>query len=439
MTTTATPNTVTQSTTRPRTPGELPTVVSARHPIGELRAATPAGAPLVEAATRLAVEFAPGALTHDRDGSFAVEHLDKLRADGFLVSPVPTAFGGGGVASVHDVLVASSRLAQGDPATTIGVNMHLTGVMNLVRSWRVAVERDHQGTAERLGHLLRHVVEDDVVFAAAASEPSPQDLTRPSTTATRVEDGWAVNGRKAFATMSPFATMLNVAVTYVDRNGRERYGFALVAGSSDGVVFHDDWDALGMRASASGSVSFHDVRIGVDSLGDGWTAGTWSAALMERYLVSGAFHTSAALGIAEAAHDQVTAALRRRAASAGEDPHTIAELAANVVDLSAMRGSFDRAGRLIDGHYDAHPDGEPSLEAAQDVFGEVQACKAFVTAAAVRVVDRALALSGGAGYLAGHPLAKAWRDVRAGGFMHPIGANRAGTFLARTALGLTPG
>ena len=36
------------------------------------------------------------------------------------------------------------------------------------------------------------------------------------------------------------------------------------------------------------------------------------------------------------------------------------------------------------------------------------------------------------------PLAKAWRDVRAGAFMHPIGANRVGTFLARSELGLEP-
>ena len=41
------------------------------------------------------------------------------------------------------------------------------------------------------------------------------------------------------------------------------------------------------------------------------------------------------------------------------------------------------------------------------------------------------------GSSAADPLAKAWRDVRAGGFMHPVGANRADTLLARTALGLT--
>ena len=49
-----------------------------------------------------------------------------------------------------------------------------------------------------------------------------------------------------------------------------------------------------------------------------------------------------------------------------------------------------------------------------------------------------LALSGGAGYMNRSPLARAYRDVRAGAFMHPLGANRAYAFLARIALGMRP-
>ena len=55
--------------------------------------------------------------------------------------------------------------------------------------------------------------------------------------------------------------------------------------------------------------------------------------------------------------------------------------------------------------------------------------------AAVRVVDRALALSGGAGYMSRHPLSRAYRDVRAGAFMHPLGGNRAYEFIGRVVLG----
>ena len=106
-----------------------------------LRALTSRGAEMVGAAERFAAEFADGALERDRGGTFATEHLEKLRADRFLVAPVPEELGGGGVESVHDVLVASARLAHGDVATTLGVNMHFAIVLNLVRSWRIALSR----------------------------------------------------------------------------------------------------------------------------------------------------------------------------------------------------------------------------------------------------------------------------------------------------------
>src|SRR5918995_4187491 len=182
----------------------------------ELGAATDTGAEMVAAATSFADDFATGAMAHDRDGTFAAEHLEKLQAHRFLVAPVPSELGGGGVTSIHDVLVASSRLARGDPSTTIGVNMHFAVLINIVRSWRIAVSRGAERPAEAIAGGLRAVVAADVVFAAAASEPSPQDLTRPSTTATRDGDGWVISGRKIFATMAPAATILNVAVSYVD-------------------------------------------------------------------------------------------------------------------------------------------------------------------------------------------------------------------------------
>ena len=71
-------------------------------------------------------------------------------------------------------------------------------------------------------------------------------------------------------------------------------------------------------------------------------------------------------------------------------------------------------------------------------FAGVQAAKAFANHAAVRIVDRALATSGGAGYMARHPLARAYRDVRAGAFMHPLGADRAYELLADIAVGQQP-
>lgn len=406
---------------------------------GELTATTTAGAAMVATAEQCADGFAEGARKHDQDGTFAAEHLDALRAAGFLKAPIPAELGGGGVDSTLDVLVAASRLARGDAATTIGVNMHFAVLLNLIRRWQVARAAGDAAAARGTGKALTSVAEGDVVFATAASEPPPQELTRPRTVAERDGDGWVIRGRKAFATMAPAATVLNVAVTHRAADGSDRYGFAMVPTFAEGVVFHDDWDALGMRASASGSVSFDGVRLGRDGVRDGFPAGTMSVELHERYLASGAFHAAASLGIAEAAHAHVLARLRSRADTVLDDAHATTRLADNVVDLTTMRATLDRAGRAIDGLWAAFPAGGVAMDAARAAFAEVQAAKAHLNEAGVRVADRALALSGGAGYLTASPLGKAWRDARAGAFMHPLGVNRLHDHLARHALDAPPG
>jgi alkylation response protein AidB-like acyl-CoA dehydrogenase len=112
--------------------------------------------------------------------------------------------------------------------------------------------------------------------------------------------------------------------------------------------------------------------------------------------------------------------------------------AENVIDLSAARAVFARAATLIDEQHATHPESQPPDEELTGLFAETQSAKAFVGEAAVRIVDRALALSGGAGYLNGSPLARAYRDVRATPFMHPLGANRAYAFLGELAAGREP-
>jgi alkylation response protein AidB-like acyl-CoA dehydrogenase len=111
-------------------------------------------------------------------------------------------------------------------------------------------------------------------------------------------------------------------------------------------------------------------------------------------------------------------------------------MAETAIDLAAARAVMARAATLIDEHRAANPADDGGADELRALFAEAQAAKAFVNEAAARVVARALALSGGAGYRNGSPLARAYRDVRAGAFMHPLGANRAYDHLADVALGL---
>jgi alkylation response protein AidB-like acyl-CoA dehydrogenase len=208
----------------------------------------------------------------------------------------------------------------------------------------------------------------------------------------------------------------------------------MVPTDTPGVVLHDDWDALGMRASGSQSVSFERVELPESGVRGGFRAGD-PVPYMERNLVAGLFHAAASLGIAESADRHAREAIAGRINGDGRPRMLVAD---NALDLAASRGVLSRAAALIDEHRASHPTSDGSAEELAALFAEAQAAKAFVGEAAARIVDRALALSGGAGYLNGSPLARAYRDVRAGSFMHPLGANRAYTFLGQLATGREP-
>jgi alkylation response protein AidB-like acyl-CoA dehydrogenase len=397
----------------------------------ELTARTAAGADLVALADRLAEDLATRAAVHDRDGTYPHDSIRSLRDAGYLVAPVPADLGGLGVSSVHDLVVASGRLARGDASVAIGVNMHLIAVMALARRMRMAVAAGKARRAEAFAESLRTIVRERSVIAAAQSERS-QDLTRPATRAERTAGGWRIDGHKVFCTMSPAATTLLTAVSFVDDRGVERYGFVQIPAGAPGVSINGDWDALGMRASGSHSITLTGVELPAGAVRGGFPTGE-AVAYLDRNITSGLFHASASLGIAEAAFARVAVPDR-----IGDDARANMLVAESAIDLSAARGVLARAASLVDEHHAEHPADDGTDDEVVAVFSEGQAAKAFVVEAAGRIVDRALALSGGAGYLNGSPLARAYRDVRAGAFMHPLGANRAYGFLARTALGLRP-
>jgi alkylation response protein AidB-like acyl-CoA dehydrogenase len=313
--------------------------------------------------------------------------------------------------------------------------MHLVFVQNLVRRLQMARAAGNDRRAAAFAESLETIARDRTVLAAAISEPH-QDLSRPQTTAARTDTGWRISGRKVFCTMSPAADVLYTAVTFVDDHGRERYGYALVPTDAAGVHVHDDWDALGMRASGSNSVTFDDVEVASAALRGGFLVGD-TAAYLERNLTAGLFHAAASLGIAESAHELAVRPLAQSTNGNGGGRGRIL-VAENTVDLSTARAVLSRAAALIDEHHAAYPASDGPDESITALFTEAQAAKAAVGDAAVRIVDRALALSGGAGYMSHHPLSRAYRDVRAAAFMHPLGANRAFDFLAHVTLGKEP-
>jgi alkylation response protein AidB-like acyl-CoA dehydrogenase len=298
----------------------------------------------------------------------------------------------------------------------------------------MAARRGNGRIATGLAMLLQKLVRDHDVISVAISEPE-QDLTRPKTVATPTEGGYRIDGHKIFATMSPAATMFLVSVRYPGSDGDDWATNAWVPAAAPGVTVNGDWDALGMRASGSGSVRFEGAQIPAMFLPEGRPAGIWAPRLFEEFITSGPMHAAASLGIAESAHSQIVERVRRGRTGTATVQVLTAE---NVIDLFAMRSALARAASLVDAYYARNPDRPDDCTAVRDVFAEGQAAKAFINQAAVRLVDRALTMSGGSGYLSSNRLSRLYRDVRAGGFMHPFGLNLAFEFIARTELDMEP-
>lgn len=406
----------------------------------EIAPLTLPGRKMVEAAEYLARSFEGSAATNDREGRFPAENIEAMAACGYLYAPLPVACGGWGVDSVHDVLVASSRMARGDAGITLGMNMHLIAMLTYVRQWNIARSREDGRRMAAIEQTMAELVHTRSIIAAAVSEPD-QRLLLQSTTATPTGSGWVVNGRKIICSMAPAATHFSTAVNYKDDNGVDRYAFTVIDRNAPGVTVHDDWDALGMRSSGSVTVTFKDVPLNGKGPGRGVLAGTITAEYLENSFTSGPAHAAGSLGVAEAAFQAGVESVQGKRARMGDDAmrSTFTCLAAeSAIELSAARAIFSRALQTIDEHYARFPAGYGDLESAHRVFGEAQRAKAFVNRTAISIVDRAMTMSGGAAYMNKHPLARYWRDVRAGGFMHPLGEHVAYDYLGGLALGTPP-
>jgi alkylation response protein AidB-like acyl-CoA dehydrogenase len=407
----------------------------------EMQPRTDAGRKVVGLAEQLAVEIGARAAEHDREGSFPFEAIDAMKSSGFLTAGVPQEFGGGGVSSIHDLMVAINRLGRADGSIAIAVNMHFSVVTIGSRLLRGARERGDPTTTAGLEAFLA-VLGSGLVAMANGTEAGT-DVRYPMTEVTRVEGGWRIDGHKTFGTLSPVADVMIVPCRIRRDDGSYGHGTAIVFRGTPGMTILDNWDALGMRGSGSNDVVYENCLIPEEMF---FEEGDWGALDEGRLLIGTGANLGllgAFVGIAEGARDHIVDLLGKRTKQPTGRPlaerrgiqHATAELEIGLntcrAHLSWMGGHIDRV--LVD-----RPVMSVQLDELHDLMAAFQASKLVTQRAAIDVVDKALQLSGGAGYLSSSPLGRWYRDVRAGPFMQPLSANDAHEYIGRVALGLTP-
>jgi alkylation response protein AidB-like acyl-CoA dehydrogenase len=123
-----------------------------------------------------------------------------------------------------------------------------------------------RATKER---LARMVVEDRALIAGNFSEPTTSGLVGtpvPSTRARRVEGGYRITGRKAFASMLEAADYCAVMAYPDEATGPTAAMILLVPRGASGRRVEEAWDTLGMRATRSDSMILDECWVSDEAL-----------------------------------------------------------------------------------------------------------------------------------------------------------------------------
>ena len=401
----------------------------------DLQPKTPAGERLVAAANELAPLLRDEARTADRDGVMSAKSIQALQQHGVAAAFVPESLGGWGLDSVHDWMLGVRALASGDGSVAIAINMHLAVTRGLAQAY----VQSGKGTDSPVALPLRAVASGDMLICATATERDTDNL-HPLTEAVATEDGWVINGHKLFVTLSPLATHLAMNLRMRDENG-DHLATTMMPIDTNGVVPQDDWDALGMRGSGSQSVKIEDVHVAPGAVRKLGPWGEWSVNVLINRTLANLTLVGAFLGIAEHAREIAIAALKTRTRldrPERDNPGVQQTTGEMEIELAQCQATLAHAGTAVDDWLIAAAQNPPSLEDGHQLMQTYQTAKWAVNRGAVSIVDKALDLAGGGGYMSGNTLSRLYRDVRAGPFMQPHAATDIRRYVGQIALGIYP-
>lgn len=354
----------------------------------------------------IAEEISELAAGHDEADSFVETGFSKLREAGFFKALVPEDLGGGG-ASLGTMCECIRILARACGSTALAFAMHSHLVA--AAAWR----REHQGAP--MEGLLKRVVEEDLILVSSGGN----DWLESGGTATRVEGGYVIHGRKPFASGSSMGDLLVTSAVHEDAEGGPEVLHFAIPLNADAVEHKPTWKVLGMRGTGSNDIVIDGYFVPDSAISGKRPAGEWHMLFHVICKIAFPLIYAAYFGLAEEARDKaVTIAAKR-----SPDPLT-AQLAGELEnELLSARLAHARAIEIGE---DWAPGPETTSAAC--------ACRTLTGRHAIAAVSKAMELAGGQGFYRKMGLERIFRDVQAGRF-HPLQEKPQLDFTGRVALG----
>ena len=336
-----------------------------------------------------ASDITPHAAHWDEHHIFPVDTIRAAAALGFGSIYVSEANGGIGLGRIEAALVMEA-MAYGCPSTSAFISIH-----NMA-AWMI----DSFGSPALQARYLPALVPMEKIASYCLTEPgSGSDAAALRTRAVRDGDDYIVSGSKAFISGGG-ANDVYVTMVRTGEDGPRGISCLVIDKDMPGVSFGAPERKLGWHSQPTAQVNFDEVRVPVANRvgeeGEGF-------AIAMRGLDGGRLNIGAcSLGGAQRALDEAVAYTRGRSQfgkAIVDFQATQFTLADMVTDLAAARALLYQAAAKVSAD-------------APDKTRFAAMAKRLATDTGSAVVDRALQLHGGYGYLMDYPVERLWRDLR---------------------------
>ncbi len=338
-------------------------------------------------------EITPVATEYDREETYPHEVVEKAAEMGLTGANIPLEYGGAGYSPLETMLIIEELFAA-DPGIGLCVISTSFGTENIVEF----------GTEEQKEEYLPPVAEGEAITGAAISEPhAGSDVSSISTQAEKDGDEWVINGNKMWITNGTVADYV-VALCQTDPDAEGRYnGFSqiIIETDRDGFSAEKIEGKLGIRASDTAELILDDVRVPEENL-----VGTRGAGFLQQMQFFDETRTAVAaqgVGIAKGAAQRALEYSEEReqfGRSIGEFQAIQHKLADMFTKTEAARNLTYKSAWCQDNDND------------EDLTMLASMAKEYASRVAVDVVDEALQIHGGAGYVDDFDIERFYRDAK---------------------------
>lgn len=360
----------------------------------------------VTIAEGLSERIAAGAVRADAEDRFVAENYAALKDAGLVDAGVPRELGGGG-AEVRELAGMLRVLGRACGSTALAFSMHTHQVAIPAWRWR------HQKVAA-VEPLLRRVAAERIVLLSSGGS----DWIAGSGTAVKVEGGYRVSGRKVFTSGAQAGDVLMTGAVLEEDGERFVLHFGAPMKAAE-VRVEDTWHTLGMRGTGSHDVVLDGLFVPDAGVALKRKAGEWHP--LFQIIATTAFPLvyAAYLGVADRAREIALELARKRAMTP---------------DLRSLAGRMETelrgAGIAHEAMLAVVERNAPSAESVNAVM----MAKTLVADHAIRAVDLAMELAGGAGFYRAAGLERCFRDIQ-GARYHPMQRGPQAQYAGALALG----